>query len=167
MKAFVIAIFICALAAQEPFPHLTSENLNKKEISLPEAVHGKIALLAAGFSRNSGNSVGPWIKRFERDFGSDSRYTAYQAAVLEGVPRLIRGMVVGGIRKDIPADHAGRFLTVFHDEKQWRELVRFEQADDAYLVLLDPAGGIRWQHHGPFRESDYLALHDRAVALAQ
>jgi hypothetical protein len=46
-----------------------------------------------------------------------------------------------------------------------KKLVSFQEPDDAYLVILDPAGQIVHQAHGPFSDAAYGQLRDRLHAL--
>jgi hypothetical protein len=168
--AFAV-VFVAALAATEfrgeTFPRFEVEVLSGGKAVLPEAAKGRVALLVAGFSRDSQNVMQPWVDRFVKDFGRDPRLVAYSVAVLEGAPRFIRPLIVGGMRKSVPATDAPRFLLAFHEEKVWKQTFGFAQPDDAYLVLLDSGGNIRWKAHGRLNESDYAALKGQAVALAK
>ena len=154
--AFLLLLVSPALA-QHLVP-LTAENLNKQAVTLPDAARGKTAVVLTGFSHASQNSLKPWTDQLRKDFGSDSRVVVYQAAILEDVPRFIRGMVVSGIRKGTPAAEMDRFLTVFQNKKLWQDTFGYSQPDDAYLIVLDPQGNIRGKHHGAFQASEYAKI---------
>jgi predicted transcriptional regulator len=68
----------------------------------------------------------------------------YQVAVLEEVPKLVRGMVKSSIRGSVPVADQGTFVMLFHDEAQWRQLAHYKNADDAYVVVLDRSGTTRF-----------------------
>jgi hypothetical protein len=38
---------------------------------------------------------------------------------------------------------------VYHGEKQLKQVAGFDRPDDAYLLVIDPAGAIRLSLHGP------------------
>jgi hypothetical protein len=160
-----IALF-AAFACAQTLPRLEGETLSKNPIVLPDAAHGKIALLVMGFTKKGGQATGPWEKQFKNDFGADQRYVVYPAAVLEDVPRFIRGMVMSGIRSSTPPSEQDHFVILVHGEQDLKHFVGYSAPDDAYLLLLDAKGEIRWRGHGLFKDEDYAALKNVAKQLA-
>jgi hypothetical protein len=69
------------------------------------------------------------------------------------VPRLLRGVVAHGIRGGIPANRQDRFLLVCKNEQQLKQVVGFQQSDDAWLLLLDETGSIQGRHDGPVSDT--------------
>jgi len=161
----IMALF-AAFAGAESLPRLEGETLSKKPIVLPEAARGKIALLVMGFTKKGGQATGPWEKQFKNDFGADQRYAVYPVAVLEDVPRFIRGMVTSGIRSSTPPAEQDHFVVLVHGEQDLKHFVGYSTSDDAYLLLLDAKGEIRWRGHGLFKYEDYAALKNIAKQLA-
>jgi len=147
-------------------PRLEGEALSGKKIVLPEDAHGKIALLAVGFSKKGGDATRVWSDHFKKDFGTDPRFAVYPVAELEGAPRFVRGMIVGSMRKGTPATDRDRFLTLFQGTVELKRFVGFSTSDEAYLLLLDANGIVQWRGHGVFREQDYPALQTAAQKLA-
>jgi ATP10 protein len=158
--------FYAVDARSESLPRLEGETLSKKPIVLPDEAHAKIALLVIGFSKKGGQATGVWERQFKNDFGSDQRYAVYPVAVLEDVPRFVRGMVTSGIRSGSPPGERDHFVTLFHGEQDLKRLVTYSAPDDAYILLLDPTGEIRWRGHGLFNDKDYAALKNVAKQLA-
>jgi quercetin dioxygenase-like cupin family protein len=147
-------------------PRLEGETLSGKKIVLPDDAHGKIALLAIGFSRQGGDATRVWSDHFKKDFGADPRFAVYSVAELEGAPRFVRGMIVGSIRKGIPTAERDRFVTLFQGSEGLKRFVGFSGSDDAHLLLLDADGTVQWRGHGIFREENYSALQTAAKKLA-
>jgi hypothetical protein len=163
------AVVLRAQSASAPtaaLPRLEGETLSGKKIVLPDDAHGKIALLAIGFSRKGGDATRAWSGRFKKDFGSDPRFAVYPVAELEGAPRFVRGMIVGSMRKGTPTADRDRFVTLFEGSQDLERFVGFSAGDDAYLLLLDSNGTVQWRGHGVFREQDYAALQTAAKGLA-
>jgi hypothetical protein len=160
-----LAAFV-TIAHGETLPRLEEESLSGKQIVLPDAARGKTALIVIGFTKKSSHATQAWGQRFKKDFGSDQKYVVYPMAVLEDVPGFIRGMVTSGIRRGVPSGEQDRFVMLFHGEADLRHFVLFSGPDEAYLLLLDAKGEIRWRGHGLFREQDYAALLDAAKQLA-
>jgi hypothetical protein len=74
-------------------------------------------------------------------------------AVLEDAPRLVRGMAVHGIKSGTAKDDYDRFVVVVKGEKELKEAAGFEKPDDAYLIVVDGKGSIRWRYHGPVTDA--------------
>ena len=169
-RFFQIAILVLGTlvvnAPCQTLPHLEGETLSGKPIILPDAAHGKIALLTMGFSKKGGHVCGEWQKRFNQDFGKNASYAAYPVAVLEDMPRFVRGMATGGMRRDTPPEQLDKFVLLFHDEAEWKKFVGYAASDDAYLLLLDGKGEVRWRGHGVLQEKDYAPLREAAKQLA-
>jgi hypothetical protein len=146
---------------------MEGETLSGKRIILPDDARGKIALLSIGFSKKSGEATRAWGDHFKKDFGADPRYAVYPVAVLEEAPRFVRGMILGGMRRGTPASEQDRFVILFQGEADWKRFVSYSGPDEAYLLLIDAKGEIRWRGHGLFRAADYAALADAAKKLAQ
>jgi hypothetical protein len=73
-------------------------------------------------------------------------------------------MVTHGIKGSIPKEQYDRFLLVFHGEKQLEAAAGFSRPEDAYVLVIDGAGGVRWSLHG---QVDDEAVSDAAVELAR
>ncbi len=159
----LVALAICAQC--ETLLRMEGETLSNRPISLPDDAHGKIALLVIGFSRKGGDATGAWRLRFKKDFGADPRYAVYPIAVLEDAPRLVRGMIKSGMRENTPKDEQDNFVILVHGEKDLKRVVEYSAPDDAYLLLIDRDGQIRWRGHGLFREDAYMPLRDAASKL--
>jgi hypothetical protein len=143
----LLAIWAGALSAQQRLPTIEGETLSGKKVSLPDITGGKPALLIIGFTRGSQAQTKAWNLRL-RD-----RFPAWSIAVLEDVPRLVRGMVSHSIKSSIPREQFDRFVLVYRGEKQLKQAAGFDEQDDAYLLVLDSAGAIRWSFHGPVTDA--------------
>jgi len=145
----LLALSLGLLHAQQSFPTVEGETLSGKKVSLPAVFGGQRALLIIGFTHASQAQTKAWSIRV-RD-----RFPAWSVAVLEDVPRLVRGMATHGIKSGTPKDQYDHFVLIYRGEKQLKEAAGFDRPDDAYLLVLDPGGSIRWKYHG--------AVNDAAV----
>lgn len=75
-------------------------------------------------------------------------------------------MAVHGMKSGVPEDQRGRFIVVYRDEKELKAAAGFEQANDAYVLLLDKDGVIRWRTHGAVTDAAAEELKARASPLA-
>src|SRR5487761_533661 len=165
----ISVLLLTALAAPldaETLPRLDGETLSGKRIVLPDNDHGKIAFLLIGFSRRGGDATRAWEQRLNKDFGTDQKYVIHPVAVLEDAPRFIRGIIKSGIRRGTPLAEQDRFVILVNGEADLKRFVGYSASDDAYLLLIDGNGEVRWRGHGAFTEEKYSALRDAAGKLA-
>ena len=145
-----LSFLLASAAAQSlpPLPKIQGETLNKHQIVLPAAASGKVAVLVFGFTDKSKKQTTEWGKEISKQFAEQKDFELYQLPVLEDVPRLIRGMVISGIRKGVPENERDHFVIVLQGEDDLKTLVGYKEEDDAYLVILDRSGNIARQRHG-------------------
>lgn len=140
------------LHAQQTIPTIQGETLSGQKVSLPAAAKGP-ALLIMGFTHASQTQTKAWCAR-ARD-----QFPTWSIAVLEDVPRLVRGMAVHGIKGGTPKDQYDHFVLVYHGEKELKAAAGIDKPDDAYLLVIDGTGAIRWRYHGPVTDAAVDELH--------
>lgn len=158
--AFIL-LALSGVAGAQQFPKIEGENLLGRKIALPDAAAGQPAVVVIGFTHGSNNQVKAWTASLKGDL------PVYSIAVLEDAPRLVRGMAVHGIKGSVPEDERDRFLIVVHDEKELKQAAEFDHPDDAYVLLLDKAGAIRWRFHGAVTDAAMEQVKSQFSALAQ
>ncbi len=163
----ILPVF-CLLAiavTDQPMPALKGGFLSGREAVLPSVAKGKVALVAMGFSRNSEYTVEAWIKVFRQDFGKDSRITFFEVPMIGGFGRLAKWFIDGSMRKATPKDDLEHVITVYSGTDPWKKGAHLRQPDDAYLLLLDRDGIIRWTHSGVFDAAVYQELAAKVKGL--
>jgi hypothetical protein len=164
--AFLTVTVGTLLAAQE-LPRIEGDSLAGHHVTLADAASGKVAVLVLGFSKASKTPTSAWGNRIETDFATTADFVLYQLPVLEEVPGVIRGMVISNIKKGVPEDRRGYFVPALRGESDLKKLVNYKEPDDAYLILLDRAGRIAYQMHGPLSEPGYSEVRQHIAALLQ
>ena len=160
ITAATIALLLTLVAEGigESIPHVTAASLNGNPVSLPSDFAGKTAIVIIGFSREGGDQCGPFARKLAKEPSViDGKAVLYQIAMLESAPRLIRPMILHGMRGGIPKTEQSRFLPLFHDEKQWKQAAGFTKAaeGDAYLLVVGPDGTVRFSGHGKYSDDFY------------
>src|SRR5215469_25932 len=167
--AVALGLSIFGLASTllaQSMPPIKAKALDDSEVVLPKPGGQQFLILVLGFSHKSGENCTPWDKRLAADYGSDSHVAYYQLPVLAGAPSLIRPVILRGMRKDVPAYLRSRFVPIYDHEEDWKKLVNFSGADDAYILLASPDGHALWHTHGPLSDSAYAELHSNIAKLA-
>jgi hypothetical protein len=167
LVGFLALALISAAEAQgaAEMPRIEGESLGGHHVALPDAASGKIAVLIFGFTKASKVPTGDWAKKVSSDFNNQAAFALYQLPVLEDVPRLIRGMVISGIRKGVPEETRNHFVPIVSGEAELKKLVSYKEPDDAYLILVNRMGKIVEQTHGPFNETAYGELRAKLDLL--
>lgn len=161
-----LAVVAASLAQGPPQMHpIAGENLAGSRVELPSAASGKVAVLVFGFTKASKAPTGEWAKKISGDFGHSSQFAVYRLPVLEDVPRLIRGMVIGSMRKGVAESERDHFIPILEGEADLKKLVGYREADDAYLVVLDRTGKIAKQMHGTMTDASYSELRREIAGL--
>jgi hypothetical protein len=101
-----------------------------------------------GFSHKSSGDFKQWNQRMLSPYLSDPRIDYYELADLQGVPSLIKGMILHGMRREVPAAQHSHFATLTAGEEEWKKAVSYSASDNTYIVLADASGHIVWQGHG-------------------
>ena len=161
----VVVLAACVMNAQSariPVTHATS--FSGAQITLPDDLHGKTGVLVLGFSKASGDVSKGWGQRIAARYATSGTVAYYQMPVLEDVPKLIRGMVMKSMRSGVPETEQPHFLPVFSNEAEWKKVSRFQNADDAYVLVVDGDGNIRWQTSGKVSDSGFAALEQQIDA---
>lgn len=153
-----LLFMLAALPVGETMPLLKGEFLTGKTAVLPTVASGRVALVALGFTYDSRFAVEAWIGRFRKDFGSRPDVTFFEVPMIGGMARLGKWFIDSGMRKGTPKQDHEHVITVYGGVDPWKQRLSFKAPNDAYLLLLDKAGVVRWRHSGPFDESVYEGL---------
>jgi predicted transcriptional regulator len=89
----------------------------------------------------------------------------YQLAVIEGAPKLIRGMIISGMKNGAAENLRPYFIPVVHNEADLKKLVSYKEEDDAYIVVLDRSGKVTYQTHGAAPDSSYAEFRTKVQGL--
>jgi len=132
-----------------------AQTLQEQPLNLPQDLAGKHALFVIGFSHEARKATEVWSKQLAAECAGRGNLQCYDVAIIEEVPKLIRGFVSGRIRKGVPESRHANFLLVSDNSAAWRAAAGFIQSDkDApYLLLIDGAGEVIWSGHGIYGEA--------------
>ncbi len=150
-------------SARIPVTHGTS--FAGTAVTLPDDLRGKVGVLVIGFSKSSGDVCKGWGQRLAESYRDSHDVMYYQMPELEAVPKLIRGMVAKSIKSGVPEAEQAHYLPMFSDEAEWQKIVHYSNADDAYVLVVDAQGTVRWQTSGKVTDAGFAALKQQVDAL--
>ena len=170
ITAVLLAVAIAApppLKVGDTFPALKGEFLTGRDAVLPDAARGKVALVMVGFTYKSRTSVEAWAEWFRATIGSGPDPTLFEVPMIGGMGRLAKWFINSGMRKGTPQELHENVITVYGGTGDWKARLGYSDAadGDAYLVLLDRQGVVRWLHHGTFDQGTAVALEKEIRAL--
>jgi hypothetical protein len=152
--------------ASAHIPAVRATSFSNEQVSLPEGLRGKVGVLVLGFSQGSRESTTAWGKRLAAEYRDSSTVTYYEMPVLEAVPKMIRGFVINQIKSSVSERERPRFVVVLENERAWQAVVHYKEPDDAYVLVVDEQGAVRWQAHGTATDAAYGAMKQQVEALA-
>jgi glucose dehydrogenase len=142
----------------DPLPTLEGQLLTGRDAALPQAASGKVALVP----------VEAWADWYRRTIGSRADVALFEVPMIGGVARLGRWFIDRGMRSGTPVDLHDQVLTVYGGTDVWKRRLSHspEHKDDAYLIVVDREGVVRWLHHGAFDQSRSDELDALLTSLA-
>jgi hypothetical protein len=156
-----LVLLVAVGALGQSIPRVDVESLNGRPVSLPKDFANKPAIFVIGFSQGGGNQCGHFARKLAKEASVvEGKVVMYQIAMLESAPRIFRSMILHGMRSGIPSAEQERFLPLFHDEAQWKQLVGFNKSapNDAYLLLVSQKGAVLWTGHGTYSDELFSEL---------
>lgn len=147
-----------ALRVGDHLPDVAGQNLSGTPTHLSTVVGGKISVVVLSFSKSGGKDTQIWDRQLVGDFGSSPTVALSTVINLESAPRLLRGVIVSGIKNSIPPPLHTSTIVSYENEELWKQ--RLNVADDghAYVILLDKDGRIRWINSTTFSSAAYKEL---------
>ena len=144
-----------ALRVGDRLPLLKGQFLSGRDAELPAASSDSIALIAIGFTYQSRFPVEAWGGWYRDAMGSRRDVTFFEVPMIGGLSTLGRWFIDRGMRRGTPAALHEHVITVYGGTSDWKRRLSFspEHEDDAYLIVLDRNGIVRWLHHGVFDQA--------------
>jgi len=151
--------------AQKPFPLMTVETINNKEVELPSHTEGKYTLLGMAYSKKSEKDLKLWYQPIFNKFikpklgkggGLFGSFTydinVYFVPMFTGVNAAATGAAKKKVLKD--GDPLIQPYILFYKGKikQFREALGFDTKDIPYFFLLDEKGNIVYTTSGSYSD---------------
>jgi hypothetical protein len=157
-----------SLRVGDPLPELKGRSLTGRDAVLPQAASGRVTLIAIGFTYQSRFPVEAWADWYRKALGSRSDITLFEVPMIGGLATLGRWFIERGMRSGTPVELHDRVITVYGGTGDWKRRLSYspEHKDDAYLIVVDRLGVVRWLDHGGFDQSRADDLNALLTSLA-
>jgi hypothetical protein len=165
---------LSAGAAQDPLrvgdrmPELKGQTLTGRTAVLPRTSAGKVTLVAMGFTYKSRFPVEAWAGWYRTTIDPATGVTFFEVPMIGGMATLGRWFINRGMRSGTPAELHDHVITVYGGTGDWKQRLSYSTGheDDAYLIVFDTQGVVRWLHHGVFDQSRADELKKILASLA-
>jgi len=157
-----------ALRVGERMPDLTGQTLTGRTTSLPQASAGKVTLVLMGFTYKSRVAVEAWADWYRATTDPTAAVTFFEVPMIGGMATLGRWFINRGMRSGTPVELHDQVITVYGGTGDWKQRLGYSarHEDDAYLIVFDGQGVLRWLHHGEFDQSRADELKGLLASLA-
>jgi hypothetical protein len=169
-KSFLIGCILVGLAlpaTAEQLPRTQTKTLDGKEVVFPKNVNGKPLVLLVGFSHKSSGDLTEWNRLCTQRYWTDMRLEYYELADLQGLPFLVKPMVLHGIRRAVPAGERSHFAPFYESEVEWKQLMQYSDPENIYVVVADATGKVAWKTKGPATSGKCKDLLDAVDRVAK
>jgi hypothetical protein len=156
-----------SLRVGERMPELTGQTLTGRTAVLPRASAGTVTLVAMGFTYKSRFPVEAWADWYRTTI-DPAAVTLFEVPMIGGMATLGRWFINRGMRSGTPVELHDHVITVYGGTSEWKQRLSYStrHEDDAYLIVLDTQGVVRWLHHGVFDQSRADELKGLIMSLA-
>ena len=140
------------LRVGDQLPALKGQFLTGRDAVLPQASSGQVAIVAVGFTYKSRFPVEAWADWYRMTIGSRTGVTFFEVPMIGGLGTLGRWFIDRGMRKGTAVELHDHVITVYGGTGDWKQRLSYSRhhEDDAYVVIIDKKGIVRWLHHGVF-----------------
>lgn len=155
------------LRVGDPLPELKGQTLTGRTGVLPQS-SGKVTLVAVGFTYKSRFPVEAWAEWYRTTIGSTTDITLFEVPMIGGAARLGRWFIDRGMRRGTPTELHDQVITIYGGTGDWKRRLSYssEHKDDAYLIVVDREGIVRWLYHGDFDEPRGNELKELLASVA-
>lgn len=153
-----------AVHARTPyFPRISSENLNKEPITLPDDLKGQPALLLIAYRQHQQEYVNTWLGHLDTIEEEIPGVRVLELPTISsGKWGWMAGFIDGGMRSGIPDPAArGRTVTLYTDVSLFNQALMIDETDTIHAVLLDQNSRVVARVDGDFSDEKLLQLSDQ------
>jgi hypothetical protein len=149
--SLILALGIAHAGSALYIPKVDGQSLNGDVVHIPADVHGSGAILIVGFTRKSGEQSKQWgLELSKMKCADGQRVEWYGLPVLSDVPRLIRPLVLQGMRSGLTLEVRSRFVPIYSSSEAWKQTVQYSAPDDADVALISKTGQVEHLWHGVY-----------------
>ncbi len=145
------------------FPQVVGNDLNKKQVTIPDDFRGRNVLLLVGYEQRAQFDIDRWILGVLQ---ADIPVEIVEVPTISGmVPRAVQGFIDNGMRSGIPQSDWASVVTVYKDADKIIQALGNDRPQSAYAVLLNREGRIIWRSNIGYSAGQVIELKKLAQSL--
>ncbi|MFZ0663656.1 MAG: hypothetical protein WAM66_13255 [Acidobacteriaceae bacterium] len=149
------------------FPSLTSYNLAKAKLNLPEDFAGKIDLLLISFRPEQQDQINTWMPTAQGLQHTNFNFRWYQLPVSDRETFVFRWWDNSSMRSDYTDPEIWPWIVpLYVDKKHFRHSLNIPAEHQITVLLIDKQGKVLWRAEGPLTTEKRNSLL-AAVAAAK
>jgi hypothetical protein len=142
----------------QPFPSVSGENLEQKEINIPEDFKGNITLLLIGYKQNSQFDIDRWLIGLDM---TSTQVDVYEIPTIQGLfPKMFSTFIDNGMRSGIPKSLWKGVVTVYEDGEKVQDFTGNENPNNTRVVLINEEGIVLYFYDEGFSVSALNQVRD-------
>ena len=142
----------------EPFPKVTGTSLAGDDVTFPDVGRQAPLLLLIGYEQETQFDLDRWIQALD---AAGLQVRAFELPTLPGMlPRLLAGVIDGGMRRGIPQEDWLGVVTLYGDAAKVAAFTGNEDGLPGRIVLLDGAGKVVFFHDRGYSLGTLKRLQD-------
>jgi hypothetical protein len=156
-----------ALNLGDIFPDVAGQTPSGASLRLSDVVAGKTSVVVFSFSKTAGKDAQVWNDHLYKDYGSNPLIAGSTVIMLEAAPRLLRGIIVSELKRNVPTTMRDRTIVSYQNEELWKQ--RLAVADDRHadVLLLESDRRMRWRNSAAFSDTEYTDLKNKVQEQLQ
>ena len=133
------------------FPTIEAENLNKRQVIVPDNLNGNPKLLILAFQQWQQNVVDSWLPFLDNLTKKFPSFDFFELPTIRRMNPLYRRFIDGGMRAGIRSiETRERTITLYIDKDPLKDALDIVTEDTIYLFLIDDDGRSE-NHRGYYR----------------
>lgn len=152
-----------------PFPEMTTENVDDKEVSLPKDVQDKYTLLAMAYSKKAEKDLTTWFSPVYNKFIKESTgvfasfaydINVFFVPMFTGVKAAATSAAKKKTAKELDPLLIDNILFYKGNLKPYKEALEFDKKDVPYIFLVDTDGNIAYATSGACTDAKMDAIEE-------
>lgn len=142
------------------FPEVKSISLAGNEVSLPEDIKGKIALITIAFIEEGQPFIDSWAEPFLEKFYGKEGFSYYEVPMMNIPQPAARQFIDDGMRAGIEQQMHPNVVTYYGELREYRKTLKMPNIGTGYAYLVDKNGIIRFRGEGKMTQEDWESLNN-------
>lgn len=162
----IAALALCATLASDSvrFPTVTSDNLERKTLTLPRDFGGERNVVFIAFLQKQQKDVDSWVPFIKPLLARTPGTEYYELPTIKRMIGPMRWMINSGMRGGID-DRAARerTITLYIDKEPFKRSLAITDENTIHVLVVDREGRVLWRTEGVFSAAKGAEL-EKALA---